>query len=65
MSDLPIILAVVGFCMLVIIIFNIFFVYRPILELDSQIVSLEAQISELLVKYEPQIKFVESLISDL
>ena len=60
MYDLPLILGVIGFCTLIIIVFNVFFVYQPILEIGGNLKQVEERVEELIKRFEPQIKFVES-----
>ena len=65
MYDLPLILGVTGFLTLIIILFNIFFVYQPIMELGEDIKALDVKVEALIKRFEPQIKFVESLLTEL
>lgn len=63
MYELPLILAAIGFFALIIIVFNIFFIYQPILTLNAEIQELKAEIANITEKFEPQIQLIESLIS--
>ena len=63
MYEIPLILGVVGIFALIIIIFNIFFIYQPILKLNSEIEAIKAEIKFLSDKFAPQIQLLESLLS--
>ena len=63
MYDLPIILGVFGVFILILLIFNIFFVYQPILELGSEVKRLQSEVDKLIERFRPQIEFVESLLT--